>query len=138
MTEQVDLKGEFRMSITPDGHVYIPARLQVGFNGNQANLSLASEGCLVLYEPDFEPFFPIEDTVVVFLNNFKRIKLPEELRNRAELKSKAIFIGAGNRAEIWNPGKWRLFDESMRRYPLTQYITSRKLYKLRPNYPGLS
>jgi len=40
-----------------------------------------------------------------------RLVIPESLRNYAGLKEEIIFIGLGNRVEIWDSQKWQEYEQ---------------------------
>lgn len=49
-----------------------------------------------------------------------RIVVPEKLREHAGLKREVTWIGAGDRAELWDTAKWRAYEaENMKRFQET-------------------
>lgn len=42
-----------------------------------------------------------------------RMVVPQELRRFAELTDEAIFLGVGNRVEIWSRKNWEIYEASL-------------------------
>lgn len=64
------------------------------------NLSLGAEKAR-----DFQRMF-FASTHEVFVDGSGRILIPEVLKSAAGFKSKVVFLGAGNRVELWDEDKW--------------------------------
>jgi MraZ protein len=47
--------------------------------------------------------------VEVEIDGVGRMLLPEHLRERANLKSKVVFIGVRDRAELWDEATWNTY-----------------------------
>jgi MraZ protein len=47
--------------------------------------------------------------VEVEIDGVGRMLLPEHLRDRAKLKSKVVFIGVKDRAELWDEATWNAY-----------------------------
>jgi MraZ protein len=46
------------------------------------------------------------------LDGQSRVMLPLELRQKAGITDSAVVIGVNSYAEIWNPEKWKIWDEA--------------------------
>lgn len=53
--------------------------------------------------------FLLGGAVEVEVDAVGRMLLPEHLRRRANLKSKVVFIGVRDRAELWDEGAWEVY-----------------------------
>ncbi len=51
--------------------------------------------------------------VEVEIDGVGRMLLPEHLRVRAKLKSKVVFIGVKDRAELWDEDNWNTYREGV-------------------------
>lgn len=119
-------KGEYEHSVDSKGRVSFPARLRKYLDPaaqERFTILRGLEKCLYLYPED--RWADVEDKLLsknqfskknrmvtrnflrtaedVVLDNQNRIALPSKLMEFAEISSKAIFIGSGDRIEIWSP-----------------------------------
>lgn len=44
-----------------------------------------------------------------------RIVVPQELREFAGLNSEAVFLGVGNRVEVWSRENWAKYDQALKK-----------------------
>ena len=51
--------------------------------------------------------------VEVEIDGVGRMLLPEHLRERAKLKSKVVFIGVKDRAELWDEATWNSYRDEV-------------------------
>jgi len=114
------LFGEFNQQIDEKGRVRVPAKLKAELLDN-ATITKGTNGCLFLFPANanmqlIEKMLavPVTDyeaqkAVRVFFSsastleedNQGRTLLPKNLREFAQIKKDIVFIGVGNRAELW-------------------------------------
>ena len=86
-----------------------------------------------------------EGATQLYLDTKNRIRYPSHLQNHMEIKDKVLFIGLGNRIELWNPenfrtiapealksNDWMYFSDESGFSELTEYNTY--LHQLRVGY----
>lgn len=44
-----------------------------------------------------------------------RIVVPQELREFADLNNEAVFLGVGNRVEVWSRQNWAKYDQALKK-----------------------
>ncbi|MEX0993965.1 MAG: division/cell wall cluster transcriptional repressor MraZ [Balneolaceae bacterium] len=129
-------KGEYEHSVDAKGRVAFPAKLRKALNPEaQENFTLLRglEPCLYLY-PQNE--WANVETKLSSINSFtkegrtvkrnflrfaedlaldkqNRLPLPSHLMEWAGIDGKAIFIGSGERIEIWSPEKLEEVDANL-------------------------
>ncbi|MEX0769377.1 MAG: division/cell wall cluster transcriptional repressor MraZ [Balneolaceae bacterium] len=129
-------KGEYEHSVDAKGRVAFPAKLRKALNPEaQENFTLLRglEPCLYLY-PQNE--WAIVETKLSSINSFtkegrtvkrnflrfaedltldkqNRLPLPSHLMDWAGIDGRAIFIGSGERIEIWSPEKLEEVDANL-------------------------
>lgn len=121
-------KGEYEHSVDNKGRVSFPAKLRKALNPQaQERFTILKglEQCLYLYPED--QWQKVEDqlsrintftkegrTVVrnflrsaedVSLDKQNRVSLPGDLMEWSDIDEKAVFIGSGDRIEIWDPDR---------------------------------
>ncbi len=129
-------KGEYEHSVDAKGRVAFPAKLRKALNPDaQENFTLLRglEPCLYLYPKDeweqverklsgINSFTKQGRTVKrnflrfaedLSLDKQNRIPLPSHLMNWAAIDGTAIFIGSGERIEIWSPEKLEEVDSNL-------------------------
>jgi MraZ protein len=121
-------KGQYKHSVDKKGRVSFPAKLRKSLNPQaqeRFTILRGLEPCLYLYPEDewqkvenklsrINSFTKEGRTVKrnflrfaedLTLDNQNRIPLPSQLTDWAGIDGKAIFIGSGERIEIWSPQK---------------------------------
>lgn len=129
-------KGEYEHSIDEKGRVAFPAKLRKALQPEaqeRFTLLRGIEPCIYLY-PDNE-WSLVEDKLSginsftkdgrlvkrtflryaedISLDKQHRVPIPSHLLEYAGITSKAIFIGSGERIEIWSPEKLEQADEGL-------------------------
>ncbi|NGP89413.1 division/cell wall cluster transcriptional repressor MraZ [Fodinibius halophilus] len=129
-------KGEYEHSVDNKGRVSFPAKLRKALNPQAKEHFTIVRGldkCLYLYPED--EWQQVEDqlsqinsftkkgrtlkrnflrfAVDVNLDNQNRIPLPSQLTEWAGIDGKAIFIGTGERVEIWSPEELKPVDDDL-------------------------
>jgi MraZ protein len=124
-------RGINKVSLDAKGRIAIPTKcretLESGVNDGEVIITIdTEERCLLLYPfsvwEDIEkkieslPSFNKESRRIqrllighateMFLDNQGRIVLPQELREYAELKKRAVLVGQGKKIEIWDLNHW--------------------------------
>lgn len=110
--------GEYNHTIDAKGRVIVPSKLREKL-GDTFWVTKGLDGCLYMYDSaEWESFekklseLPISSRNLVrfFLRGADspetdkqgRILLPQSLRTHADLKKDVVFIGVGNKVEIWD------------------------------------
>ncbi|MEX2641031.1 MAG: division/cell wall cluster transcriptional repressor MraZ [Balneolales bacterium] len=129
-------KGEYEHSIDSKGRVSFPHKLRRYLSpdaGGRFTILRGLENCLLLYPEDqwlkVEEklsginFFKSEGRTVLrnflrsaedlILDSQNRLPLPGNLKQWAGIDSRAIFIGMGERIELWSPDRLAKQDESL-------------------------
>ena len=129
-------KGQYEHSVDNKGRVSFPAKLRKALNPQaqeRFTILRGLEPCLYLYPED--EWQKVEDqlsqinsftkegrtvkrnflrfAVDIDLDNQNRIPLPSQLTDWADIDGKAIFIGSGERIEIWSPEKLDEIDAGL-------------------------
>jgi len=124
--------GEFEHKVDPKGRLFVPRRILDGVSreeeGGKFIVTLGlDEGCLYLFtRPGFEAHlmgmkkaaFGRKEYRAVMrgigalsseqaLDSQGRLLLPEDLRNRIDLKERAVVVGAIDHVEIWEFTRYR-------------------------------
>ncbi|XOQ43963.1 MAG: Transcriptional regulator MraZ [Clostridium sp.] len=124
------LIGEFQHTIDSKGRVIVPARFREDL-GDHFYVTKGLDGCLFVLSPKewnrlqekisampiskargLQRFF-FSGAVEAQPDRQGRILLPQSLRNYAGLVKDVTFIGASNRAEIWNTESWTAFNSTL-------------------------
>ena len=129
-------KGQYEHSVDSKGRVSFPAKLRKSLDPRaqeRFTILRGLEPCLYLYpEDEWEKVeeqlsqinsFTKEGRTVkrnflrfaedVALDKQNRIPLPSQLMEWAGIDGKAIFIGSGERIEVWSPGKLDEVDSGL-------------------------
>ncbi len=129
-------KGQYEHSVDSKGRVSFPAKLRKSLNPEaqeRFTILRGLEPCLYLYPED--EWQKVEDQLSqinsftkegrtvkrnflrfaedVSLDNQNRIPLPTQLADWAGIDGKAIFIGSGERIEVWSPEKLNAIDSGL-------------------------
>lgn len=129
-------KGQYEHSVDSKGRVSFPAKLRKSLNPQaqeRFTILRGLEPCLYLYPED--EWQKVEDQLSQInsftkegrtvkrnflrfaedlnLDNQNRIPLPSQLMEWAGIDGKAIFIGSGERIEVWSPQKLDAIDSDL-------------------------
>lgn len=120
------LKGEYSHNIDPKGRLIIPSRFRDDLGENFV-ITKGMENCLYVYpEAQWAAFeeklnalpTTTDKKARAFAHFFQgsaadgnldkqgRTLIPAALREYARLEKEVVFIGMGQRAEIWDKGRW--------------------------------
>jgi len=129
-------KGEYEHSVDNKGRVAFPAKLRKALNPNAQDrftLLRGLEPCLYLYPSDewelveeklsdINSFTRQGRTVKrnflrfaedISLDKQNRIPIPSHLKEYAGIDGTAIFLGSGERIEVWSPEKLEEIDANL-------------------------
>jgi MraZ protein len=129
-------KGQYTHSVDSKGRVSFPAKLRKSLNPQaQENFTILRglEPCLYIYPQD--EWQKVEDQLSqinsftregrtvkrnflrfaedLSLDNQNRIPLPSQLTEWAGIDGKAVFIGSGERIEVWSPEQLKEVDSEL-------------------------
>ena len=124
--------GEYRHAIDAKGRVAVPARFRAELAAG-AFVSRWIDSCLAIFpRPEWDKFasrvaeLPFSDAGArvfsrfVFSGAFEfvldaqgRLVLPPALREFAGLSDEVVVVGSREHIELWEPGKWAIYSESM-------------------------
>ncbi|MGN1099030.1 MAG: division/cell wall cluster transcriptional repressor MraZ [Christensenellales bacterium] len=132
--------GKYFHSLDNKGRLRLPSKLKVGL-GETVYVTQGTNGCLFVFpESEFSklteklaaaPMFNskiqaplrmlLSSGVVIDEDNQGRFLLPSYLREFAALKKNVVFVGVGNRVELWSEENWnknfnvdaQSFDQAM-------------------------
>ena len=124
------LIGEFRHTIDDKNRLSLPSKFRKEM-GKHAVVTPGLDSCLFIFtmkqwekisghlsagessllQADNRGFnrFLLGGAVEAEIDAVGRMLLPPHLRERAKLKSKVVFIGVGDRAELWDEGTWNAY-----------------------------
>ena len=128
------LIGRYSTNVGGKGRVAVPVKLREGL-GKSAIISQGYEKSLLLVSRDKwealtgflndKPLTigPARDTerflygsaFEVEFDGQGRIVVPQELREFAGLNTEAVFLGVGNRVEIWSRENWTKYDQTLKK-----------------------
>ncbi len=124
------LYGRFHHSVDAKGRMFVPAKLRDKLGGTFIAAAVMDH-CICLYSMDEweklqeglaqKPMTQARKLQRYLSANAEdvqvdaqgRILLPKHLLAYANLEKEALVIGAGNRAEVWNPAAYEADVESM-------------------------
>jgi MraZ protein len=129
-------KGTYEHSLDDKGRIAFPSKLRKSLHpeaNERFTLLRGLEPCLYLYPQDeWERVeeklnrvnsFSREGRTVkrnflrfaedVFLDKQHRLALPPGLMDWASIKQRAVFIGSGERIEVWSPDQLKSFDDEL-------------------------
>ena len=126
------LIGQFISKITSGNRIAIPAKFRQELRGF-LYITQGYEGCLVLVDEEGfakltagvadKPFIrgDVRETTRFLLGNAYEVEVDEQgrfvlpaiLRNYAEVKEEAVFLGLKNWIEIWDKEKWNSHKENL-------------------------
>jgi MraZ protein len=126
------LNGEYKITLDDKGRVSLPAKIRTALEDQACMLTKGPDGCLSLYPMtewnelmervrNFSAAFSAEFRALrrrligpaqdVELDKAGRIPIPQTLREYAELVKDCIVLGQGDFLEIWDAGRYRIYDE---------------------------
>ena len=118
--------GQYSARAESNGRVMLPKRVRQFFKTKKLVITKGYDGCLLLIEPaqfqtvikdvmsesflnpdkrDTERFL-LGSAFEVEIDSHGRIIVPEALKKYASLDQNLIFVGLGNRVEVWSESKW--------------------------------
>ncbi len=116
--------GEYDHSIDAKGRAIVPSKLRDAL-GEEFIATRGLEGCLFLYpNSEWESFCAklqalpsnkqartlqrhlMSKAMEVSIDKQGRILIPQKLREHAELTKDIVFVGNGNRVELWDKSRW--------------------------------
>jgi MraZ protein len=122
------LIGNFSAKLSPNGRTAIPKKFRQEL-GDHVIVTQGYEQCLIivstnswskLINPD-KPFildaaretdrFLLGNAFEADLDDQGRLVIPQILKNYAQLTDHLIFVGVGNRVEIWSQSRWVEYQE---------------------------
>ena len=138
------LFGEFHQQIDEKGRIRIPAKLK-SYLTDDVTITKGTSGCLFIFSGKMHDnlafrlqTIPLTDMEIqrplrAFFSsashleddNQGRCLLPRNLRDFAEIKKDIVFIGVGNRVELWAKEN---YDAYMSGKPLTNTIDYDKMF----------
>lgn len=122
------LTGEYQHSMDPKGRVTVPARFREEL-GERFYVMIGTDGCLnLLSEEQIQiatekiKALPPKQAKLLIRKTFGqaaevepdkqgRILIPEQLRSYAGLEKDVTLVGASTRAELWDAGRWKAYNE---------------------------
>jgi MraZ protein len=120
------LIGQYRSKLTEKNRVAVPKRFREEL-GDDLVIAKWYEGCLVMVDKDgwqrllerlvgntkfvIEPVRDIDRFVLgsafdISLDSQGRFVLPDILSEYSQINSEAVFLGLGDRIEVWSDEKW--------------------------------
>lgn len=126
--------GQFTHSIDDKNRISLPAKFRQEM-GKKVVITPGLDSCLFIFtmkewekiaerlsmgdssmlQADNRGFnrYLIGGAVEVEVDAVGRMLLPDHLRSAANLKSKVVFIGVRNRAEIWDEDAWKSYSKAV-------------------------
>jgi len=123
--------GEYRHVLDSKNRLRLPPKLKKEFSGSII-LTKGSDGCIfVLPKEKFDSVFSSVSSLALFDSKAQRpirllfssavelqedsqgrFLLPASLKSYAGIEKNVVFVGAGNRVELWNQEKWDNYSQS--------------------------
>jgi MraZ protein len=138
------LIGEYQHNIDPKGRVIVPAKFREDL-GDSFYITKGLDGCLFVLSLDgwtklqekvsampiskargLQRFF-FSGAVEAEPDRQGRILIPQPLRDYAGLEKDVTFIGASNRAELWNTEHWNSFNSTLTQESIAQAMDELEL-----------
>jgi MraZ protein len=125
------LIGHYKVNLSSKGRVALPAKFKKML-GNQLIITAGYEKSLMIIAPkDWEAVvgqvtnsgqltagparatdrFLLGSAFEVDLDSQGRFIVPKYLRDFADLSEAAVFLGVGNRLELWSESKWQEYEK---------------------------
>ncbi len=125
--------GRFFHKINAKHQTSVPASLREQIpEGQRLHFVRSDSDCLFLYtqggvakltekvrsmtgrfDSEFRRMFT-SDIMPVDMDSQGRIVVPKDIREQYGLKGDVVFVGSGNRIELWARGRWQKFDSKHR------------------------
>ena len=124
------LIGEYQHNIDPKGRVIVPAKFREDL-GELFYVTKGLDGCLFVLSPGewqrlqekimampiskargLQRFF-FSGAAEVEPDKQGRVLIPQQLRDYAQITRDVTVIGASTRAEIWDSGRWAVFNSTL-------------------------
>ena len=127
--------GEYERTVDQKGRLTLPSHMlsaRDGVDWSRAMVVRAEPPCLYVYDlgiwksvlheaygslddDDARVFMhrALADAHVAELDNLKRITVPSALLCHASIEKRVIVVGMFNRLELWNPGAWSAYLETL-------------------------
>ncbi len=140
----VMLIGEYQHNIDRKGRVIVPSKFREDL-GEHFYLTKGLDGCLFVLSPrgwaalqekvsampiskarGLQRFF-FSGAVEAEPDRQGRILIPQVLRDYAGLSRDVTFIGASNRAEIWDSASWKAFNATLTEESIAEAMDSLEL-----------
>jgi len=129
------LIGEYTSNVTSGNRISIPKKFRKELTGDVFILTRGYEGCLVLVtkeqfknltqEVANQPFIAgdVRDTTRFLLGGAHEVSpdsqgrfvVPENLREHGQIQGEVVFLGLGNRVEVWDRRRWEEHREKLDR-----------------------
>ena len=126
------LNGEYFHQCDQKFRLRLPAKLKKEFSDG-CYITKGNDGCLFIFSAkQFDSLMQKLDSLPLFdskaqrplrmllssafeveEDNQGRFLLPQSLREFASIKKDVVFIGVGNRAELWDKDKWTEYNNSL-------------------------
>ena len=138
------LIGEYQHNIDPKGRVIVPAKFREDL-GDSFYITKGLDGCLFVLSlagwtrlqekvsampiskaRGLQRFF-FSGAVEAEPDRQGRILIPQPLRDYAGLEKDVTFIGASNRAELWNTEHWSSFNSTLTQESIAQAMDELEL-----------
>lgn len=124
------LIGNYTNRVSLKGRTAVPAKFRAELGkviviakGYEGSLFLLSEGewekqldtinaqSLILSQTREADRFLLGSAFSISLDEQGRFVIPKNLRAHAKIKDKAVFVGIGNRVEIWDEKRWQEYQK---------------------------
>lgn len=124
------MKGEYQHTLDAKGRLFIPAKLREQL-GDSFVVTKGLDDCLFVYPQEaweeleqkirqlpmsksrsLQRFF-LSSAADVTVDRQGRIVIPSVLRSYAGLERDVVVIGVGERAELWDAGRWNAYTDDL-------------------------
>lgn len=122
--------GEYLHQLDEKGRLRLPSKIKCS---NQIIITKGTNNCLFVFEKNYfenqflsklenVPTFDIESqkpirallssSFEITEDNQGRFLLPNSLKDFAKISKNIVFVGVGNRLEIWSEENWKAYNDS--------------------------
>ena len=122
--------GQYAHQVDQKGRMRLPAKFKTEL-GNRVHFIKGTDGCLFVFsDEEFNKFASSLQSVSLFNtkaqpavramlasgfqieeDNQGRFLLPQYLKNYAGIVKNIVFVGVGNRVELWDESRWQQYSE---------------------------